>query len=55
MFGVKFEGNDDLSPLFLEDWLGPPPFRKDFDWRKYVREKYYDKKNERENIYFEEV
>jgi len=55
MFGVKFEGNDDLSPLFLEDWEGPPPFRKDFDWRKYVRGKYYDKKNVRENIYFEEV
>ena len=41
--------------LFLEDWEGPPPFRKDFDWGKYVREKYYNKKNERENIYFEEV
>jgi len=55
MFGVEFEGNNDLSPLFLEDWEGPPPFRKDFDWGKYVREKYYNKKNERENIYFEEV
>ncbi|RLF46324.1 MAG: NADH-quinone oxidoreductase subunit C [Thermoplasmata archaeon] len=55
MFGVNFEENPDLSPLFLEDWQGPPPFRKDFDWRKYVRENYYDKNNEREKVYFEEV
>lgn len=53
LFGVKFEGNTELSPLFLEDWHGPPPFRKDFDWRAYVREKYYDKENEREKSYFE--
>jgi len=55
MFGVNFEGNPDLSPLFLEDWQGPPPFRKDFDWREYVRENYYDKNNEREKVYFEEI
>ncbi len=53
LFGVKFKGNPDLSPLFLEDWEGPPPFRKDFDWREYVREKYYDKKNEREIVYYD--
>lgn len=52
LFGVKFKDNPDLSPLFLEDWDGPPPFRKDFDWREYVREKYYDKENEREKPYF---
>ncbi|MCK4226794.1 NADH-quinone oxidoreductase subunit C [candidate division WOR-3 bacterium] len=52
LFGVKFNGNPDLSPLFLEDWDGPPPFRKDFDWREYVREKHYDEKNEREKPYF---
>ena len=51
LFGVKFKGNLDLSPLFLEDWPGPPPFRKDFDWREYVREKFYDKENEREKVY----
>ncbi len=55
MFGVNFEGNNDLSPLFLEDWEGPPPFKKDFNWREYVREKYYDRGNEREISYFEEV
>ena len=52
LFGVSFEGNANLTPLFLEDWQGPPPFRKDFDWREYVREKYYDKANERERVYY---
>jgi NADH-quinone oxidoreductase subunit C len=41
LFGVKFEGNPNLSELFLEDWEEIPPFRKDFDTRKYVKEKYY--------------
>ena len=53
LFGLKFRGNPDLAPLFLEDWNGPPTFRKDFDWRKYVRENYYDKNNEREAAYYD--
>ena len=53
LFGVKFEGNQDLSPLFLENWEGPDPFRKDFNWREYVRDKFYDKKNEREKVYYD--
>ena len=53
LFGVKFEGNDNLTPLFLEDWDGPPPFRKDFNWREYVGETYYDKSNERESVYYD--
>ena len=53
LFGVKFEGNPDLAPLFLEDWEGPAPFRKDFDWREYTREKYYKPENEREHVYYE--
>ena len=44
MFGIIFEGNPDLTPLFLEGWRGPPPFRKDFNWREYVQENYYAKK-----------
>jgi len=52
LFGVNFIGNPDLSQLFLEDWDGPPPFRKDFDWREYVRKEYYDEENEREKPYF---
>ncbi|MHA1168388.1 MAG: NADH-quinone oxidoreductase subunit C [Candidatus Hodarchaeales archaeon] len=54
MFGVRFLGNSDLTSLFLEDWEGPPPFRKDFNWREYVRETFYDKENPREWSYFEE-
>lgn len=41
LFGINFEGNPNLSELFLEDWEEIPPFRKDFDTRKYVKEKYY--------------
>ena len=52
LFGVEFEGNEDLAPLFLEDWDGPPPFRKDFNWRDYVKEKYYDRGDERERAYW---
>jgi NADH-quinone oxidoreductase subunit C len=53
LFGAIFEANEDLAPLFLEDWQGPPPFRKDFDWREYVRSEYYDRKNERERAYYD--
>jgi len=52
LFGVKFEGNNNLTPLFLEGWEGLPPFRKDFDWREYVGGKYYDRENERERVYY---
>jgi len=41
LFGVVFDGNPDLSPLFLEDWEELPPFRKDFDIREYVKREYY--------------
>ena len=53
LFGVEFKGNEDLAPLFLEDWDGPPPFRKDFNWRDYVKEKYYDRGDERERAYWD--
>jgi len=52
LFGVWFEGNPDLAPLFLENWEGPPPFRKDFDWREYVRKEFYDEGNPREQGYW---
>jgi len=41
LFGVEFDGNPMLKPLFLEDWTGKPPLRKDFNWRDYVAEEYY--------------
>jgi len=40
LFGISFEGNKILKPLFLEDWNELPPFRKDFDWREYVKKTY---------------
>ncbi|MFX1520588.1 MAG: NADH-quinone oxidoreductase subunit C [Promethearchaeota archaeon] len=40
LFGVSFEGNQILKPLFLEDPIEIPPFRKDFDWREYVEKNY---------------
>ena len=54
LFGVEFEGSPDLSELFLEDWEGMPPFRRDFDWREYVRSS-YDKDDEREKVYWEDA
>ena len=51
LFGVEFAGNPDLAPLFLESWDGPPPFRKDFDWRAYVRETFYEEGNPHEQSY----
>jgi len=38
LFGITFEGNKRLTPLFLEREYKIPPFRKDFDTRKYVKE-----------------
>ncbi len=46
MFGIKFTGNPNLDPLFLEDWKEIPPLRKDFNAREYVKEKYYGGKYE---------
>jgi len=38
LFGINFEGNEKLTPLFLERDYKIPPFRKDFDTREYVKE-----------------
>ena len=38
LFGIKFEGHKRLTPLLLERDYEIPPFRKDFDTRKYVEE-----------------
>jgi len=38
LFGIKFEGHPRLTPLLLEREYEIPPFRKDFDTRKYVEE-----------------
>ena len=39
-FGVVFQGNPDLRPLFLHNWLDTPPLRKDFDSEEYARRAY---------------
>ncbi len=38
LFGVNFNGHPRLEPLFLDRNYKTPPFRKDFDTRKYVEE-----------------
>jgi len=37
LFWIKFEGHPRLTPLLLEREYEIPPFRKDFDTRKYVQ------------------
>jgi len=53
LFGVNFTGNKDLESLFLDDWKGSPPFKKDFNWREYVKDEFYEKENERERPYYD--
>jgi NADH-quinone oxidoreductase subunit C len=38
LYGIDFEGHPRQIPLFLERDYKIPPFRKDFDTRKYVEE-----------------
>ena len=38
LFGITFDGHPRLTPLFLERDYATPPFRKDFDTRKYVKD-----------------
>ena len=38
LFGINFQGHPRLTPLLLERKYKIPPFRKDFDTRKYVEE-----------------
>jgi NADH-quinone oxidoreductase subunit C len=38
LFGINFIGHPRLIPLFLEREYDVPPFRKDFDTRKYVED-----------------
>jgi NADH-quinone oxidoreductase subunit C len=40
MFGVVFDGNDELEKYILTDWPGPPPMRKDFVTRKFAHEQF---------------
>lgn len=42
LFGIDFQGHPRLTPLFLELEYKIPPFRKDFDTRKFVKD-FYEK------------
>ena len=42
MFGISFPGSPRMEePFVLEDWDGPPPYRRDFDTKKYAEETYF--------------
>lgn len=50
-FGIKFEGNDDMKPMFLENWDDLPPLRKDFDPFEYSKKKFPDREYQKDVIY----
>ncbi len=42
MFGIDFPGSPRVDePMILEGWDGPPPYRRDFDTKKYSDETYF--------------
>ncbi len=42
MFGISFPGSPGMKePLMLEGWNGPPPYRRDFDTKKYSEETFF--------------
>ncbi|MBO8160522.1 MAG: NADH-quinone oxidoreductase subunit C [Thermosipho sp. (in: Bacteria)] len=50
-FGISFEGNDDMRPLFLENWDDLPPLRKDFDPMEYSKKKFPDREYHKDVIH----
>ncbi len=44
MFGISFPGSPRLEePFILEGWHGIPPYRRDFDTKKYSQETYFQR------------
>jgi len=41
MFGVQFTGLEAPDEFILEDWQGPPPFRRDFDTAAYAEKTFW--------------
>jgi len=41
MFGVYFDGSEDMERYILTDWNGPPPMRKDFITREFALNFYH--------------
>lgn len=50
-FGISFKGNDDMRPLFLENWDDLPPLRKDFDPLEYSKRKFPDREYKKDVIH----
>jgi len=43
MFGVQFTGLVAPDEFILEDWQGPPPFRRDFDTAAYAENNFWQR------------
>lgn len=43
MFGIVFDGNDDMERFILTEWKGMPPMRKDFITREYALNNFHFK------------
>lgn len=41
MFGIQFTGLVAPDEFILEDWQGPPPFRRDFDTAEYAKKTFW--------------
>ena len=41
MFGIYFDGSEDMERYILTDWNGPPPMRKDFITREFALNFYH--------------
>ena len=50
MFGINFPGSPGLDkPFILEGWEGMPPYRRDFDTKKYSEETYFPREGRTTN------
>ena len=50
MFGIDFPGSPEINePLILEYWDQIPPYRRDFDTKKYTEETYFPREGRETN------
>lgn len=43
MFGVQFPGLEAPDEFILEDWQGPPPYRRDFDTAAFAHDNFFER------------
>ncbi|MBE0652022.1 MAG: NADH-quinone oxidoreductase subunit C [Bacteroidales bacterium] len=43
MFGIQFTGLEAPDEFILEDWQGPPPYRRDFDTAAFAAETFFER------------